>query len=422
MLDVVLVLQVHPHHADAAAALLAVGRDRQPLDVAGLGDRDHHVLFRDHVLELKLFLGGDDLRATVVAAAIDALQLEQLVLDQRIDLLLGAEQVAQLVDALANVLELVLDALALERGQREQAQLEDRNRLPLGQVELRLETLLRRVGVCGRADECDDRVEVVERDQVALQYVRALLLLAQLVLRAARDDLALEVEVVREQLEQRERLRDAVDERNGVDAERRLQRRVLEQLVQGDLRDGVALQLDLDAHAGPVGVVLQVGDLRQHLVVDELGDLRDHPAVAALLHAVRKLRDDDRALAAAQLFDVCARPHHDAAAARAKCIADTTAADDDRTGREVGALHVLHQVLDARLRVVDQRDDRVDDLTEVVRRDVRRHAHRDAVTAVHEQVREARRQDERLALRLVVVRPEVDGVRVELAQHLLREL
>ena len=270
--------------------------------------------------------------------------------------------------------------------------------------------------------ERDHRVEVVERLQVPLEDVRAALALAQLVLRPARDDLALEVEEVRDQLEQRERARDAVDERDGVDAERRLQRRVLEELVQRDLRDGVALQLDLDAHARPVGVVGEVGDLGEHLVVDEVGDLLDHAGVAALLHAVRQLGDDDRALAAAQLLDVGARAHDDAAAARAVRVADAGAADDDRAGREVGALDVLHQVLDVRVGLVDQLHDRVHDLAEVVRRDVRRHADRDAARAVDEQVREARRQDERLALRLVVVRPEVDRVGVELAQHLLGEL
>src|SRR3712207_7432237 len=41
-------------------------------------------------------------------------------------------------------------------------------------------------------------------------------------------------------------------ERDGVVAERRLERRVLEELVQRDLRDGVAPQLDLDAHAALV--------------------------------------------------------------------------------------------------------------------------------------------------------------------------
>jgi len=50
---------------------------------------------------------------------------------------------------------------------------------------------------------------------------------AQLVLEAPGDDLALVVEVVADELEQRQRAWDAVDERDGVVAERRLQRRVL---------------------------------------------------------------------------------------------------------------------------------------------------------------------------------------------------
>ena len=329
---------------------------------------------------------------------------------------------AQLGDPLLLVAVLVLDALALERGQRAQAQLEDRERLKLGQLELLHQAGLRSFGVGGGADQCDHRVEVVERDQVALENVRALLELAQLVLRPPRDDLALEVEVVRQQLEQRQRAGHAVDERDGVDTERRLQRRVLEELVERDLRDRVALQLDLDAHARAVGVILQVGDLREHLVVDELGDLRDHAALAALLHAVGKLGDDDRALAAAQLLDMRARAHDDAAAARAVGVANAGTADDDRAGREIGALDVLHQVLDVRVGLVDQRHDRADHLAQVVRRDVRRHADGDARAAVDEQVREARRQHQRLALRLVVVRAEVDRVGVELAQHLLGEL
>ena len=71
MLDVVLVLQIHAHHADPAAALLAVRGRREPLDVAGAGDRDRHLLVCDHVLELELFLGGDDLGAAVVVPAVD---------------------------------------------------------------------------------------------------------------------------------------------------------------------------------------------------------------------------------------------------------------------------------------------------------------------------------------------------------------
>ena len=130
-----------------------------------------------------------------------------------------------------------------------------------------MSSVARGVRVVGSADERDDLVEVVEGDEVALEDVRARERLAQLVLRAPGDDLALEVEVVPDELEQRQRPRHAVDERDGVVAEGRLQRRVLEELVERDLRDGLALQLDLDPHAGLVRVVLQVGDLGDHLLV-----------------------------------------------------------------------------------------------------------------------------------------------------------
>src|SRR2546430_1404346 len=83
---------------------------------------------------------------------------------------------------------------------------------------------------------------------------RAAFRLAQLILRAARHDLTLEVEVVRDKLEQRERARYSVDERDRVVAERCLQRGVLEELVEHDLGPCVALQLDLDAHSRAVGV------------------------------------------------------------------------------------------------------------------------------------------------------------------------
>jgi hypothetical protein len=46
---------------------------------------------------------------------------------------------------------------------------------------------------------------MVERLEIALEDVRPLLVLTELVLRAARDDLALVVEVVPDQLEQRPR-------------------------------------------------------------------------------------------------------------------------------------------------------------------------------------------------------------------------
>ncbi len=155
--------------------------------------------------------------------------------------------------------------------------------------------------------------------------------------------------------------------------------------------------------------------------MDELGDLDDEPAVATLAHHVGQLGDDDRLLALLDRLDVRAGADaHPPATARVR-LADPAQPEDGSRRREVRALHVLHQALDVDVRVLDVGDRRGDDLAEVVRRDVRRHADGDARGAVDEQVREARRQDERLVAARVVGRREVDRVRVEVAEHLGRE-
>ena len=69
-------------------------------------------------------------------------------------------------------------------------------------------------------------------------------------------------------------------------------------------------------------------------------------------------------------------------------------------------------------RVVDERDGAVDDLADVVRRDVGRHADGDAGGAVDEEVGNARRKDLRLELLVVVVRLPVDGFFVDVGEHL----
>src|SRR5688572_26527763 len=93
-----------------------------------------------------------------------------------------------------------------------------------------------------------------------------------------------------EQLLQRQQLRLAVDEADHVDAEHALQRRLLEQVVQHDVRELAALQLDDDTHAVLVGLVAQLADALELLLAHELGNALDEPR---LVYLVRQLRDDD---------------------------------------------------------------------------------------------------------------------------------
>ena len=106
-------------------------------------------------------------------------------------------------------------------------------------------------------------------------------------LRAPGDDVLLVLDVVVQHLLDVERARHAVDERQHDHAEALLELRVLEELVEHDLRDAVVLELDDHAHALAVGLVAQVGDLGELLLADQLGDLRDQ---LGLVHLVRESR------------------------------------------------------------------------------------------------------------------------------------
>ncbi len=112
--------------------------------------------------------------------------------------------------------------------------------------------------------------------------------------------------------------------------------------------------------------------------------------------------------------------HHDRAAAEVIGRADALAAEDDAAGREIRSGNDVDEVVDAERGIVDQRDAGVDDFAEIVRGYVGRHADRDAAGAVDEQIGELRRQHRRFGFGTVVVRLEIDGVLVDVAEHLER--
>ena len=114
-LHVVLFLGPHAHDAAPAAVLPAVGLQRQPLDVAVVGQRDHHLGVRDQVLHVQLgVLAGDPRPPRVAEPLLDA---DQLGLDDLEHLVLVAQNVLVLGDRLDQLFVLLVQLLALELGQ-----------------------------------------------------------------------------------------------------------------------------------------------------------------------------------------------------------------------------------------------------------------------------------------------------------------
>ncbi len=124
------------------------------------------------------------------------------------------------------------------------------------------------------------------------------------------------------------------------------------------------------------------------------------------LHLVGDLGDHDLPRAAAQLLDLPARAQPERR--RARCDRPRAMLSRGSTmhaaGREIRARDDVDQRLVAGIGRLDQVQAGLDQLADVVRRDVGRHAHRDAAGAVGQQVREGRRQHHRLCQRAVVVR------------------
>ncbi len=108
-------------------------------------------------------------------------------------------------------------------------------------------------------------------------------------------------------------LRAPADQRQHDDAEGGLHRGVLVELVDHDLRDLAAPQLEHDPDALAARLVAALGDPLDPLVANQLADLLHQ---RGLVHLVRQLGDDDGLAAAPHLLHVGLRPERDDAAAR----------------------------------------------------------------------------------------------------------
>ena len=346
------------------------------------------------------------------------------------------QNVQVLRDLAADGRKLFPDLLALEPGQSLQAQLQDGTGLGVrqavfavldgapGLVDKRDQG--RHIGgqpgageqpgsrfgrVPGGADERDHGIEVRNRDREAGQHVGALARLAELENGAPPDDVLAEGDEGGDDLLQVHQHRLAAVERQHVDAEADLQRRVSVELVENHLGHRVALDLDHHAHAAAIGFVAQIRDPLDLFLVHELGDHFDH---ARLVQLIGNLGDDDGRPVLADLLEGGAPAQQNDAAPAMEAAVHAGRPHDDAAGGEVGRGHVvLHHLLDRDLGFVDVGDAGVDHLAQVVGRDVGGHADRDPAGAIDQEVGKARRQHHRLAVVLVVVGAEVDRVLID---------
>ena len=267
-----------------------------------------------------------------------------------------------------------------------------------------------------RLDQLDDLINVCKRDGLAFQNVSPVPRFPQVEYRPAGNHLAPMSEEGFQDLLEVHQLRLTLVQRNHVDAEDTLHRRLFVQIVQDDVGDLASAKLDHDTHAVLVGLVTKLGDALYSLVADQVCDLFNE---ASLIHLVGQLGDDDGLLAPlVYLFNVGSSPDIDAAPTGPVRGVNAGGAVDEARCREIGPGQVFHQARHVDRRIFDQGQGRVNDLAQVVRRDVRGHADRNTRRPVDQQVRDLRRHDTRFALGTVVVLDEVDRLLLDVGEKL----
>ena len=376
LFDKVFFLGGHADDALAAAVLRSVGIGGQALDIAGIGQREHTGVTLDQILEVDIFLCLDDRRAALVGELI--LDLGELVADDALDLFFIGEDRAQLCHALGQIRKSLLDLLALHARELTERHIDDRLCLLIREQEALHQSRLCRRNGFALFDQGNDLVDVVDRNLVALVNMHLRQRFIQIELGAAGDDLLLELDVVTEDVFEREDLRHAVFEREHVDREGALQLGEPIELVENDLRVGIAAVIDDDAHARLSALVADIGDSLNALFIDKVGDGLDQHR---LVDHVGDLGEDDAVFV---FLNLGGRADDDSTLTRFIRVADALGTVDGRIGREVGALDVLHQLRHGDVGVLHHGKRAVDDLAEVVRGDIGRHTDGDTHGTVDE--------------------------------------
>ncbi len=404
--------------AAARAGQRPIGRDTHP-----------HLFVRQQIVSgQRPTLAVGDLRAAGVAVA--GLEVGQVLLDQGQHLLGRLEQRLQLADQRDQLAILVLQLAAFQGRQAAQLHIQDRLGLNLGEAELLDEAQFGIVRRLGLANERNHLIKHVQRPQQPFQDVGPLPGLLQLVLAAAHDHILPVLQEMDQHALQAQQPRLAFDQRQQRHAEGLLQRGQLEQVRQHLARLDGARHLDADPHPRAVGFIAQIGQPFQPAIARQLRDALNQVGLVGL---VGQLGDHNAAAVAAHILDVGLRLHHDAAATAGVGLGDhilplliavaLLGIPERHAARgEVGAGDEAHQVFDGDIIVVvvvvDQVAECVAHLAQVVRRDVSGHADRNAAGAVDQQVRQRRGQDRRLLEGAVEVLRPVNGVLLDVGQHL----
>ena len=434
--------------ARPAASLFLVFRERKALDVAFARQGHHDVFVRDEIQGIEVGIGGIvDFAAAFVPIGGREFR-EFLIHDGKNAFGLG-ENIKKIGHRRVHVAVILIELILLKTRQFLQRHAQDRVRLyfrkvikpffiqPAPRRDVRRHIKRRIIHVRekrlhqgrlptarhqlllgdrrgrGVLDDGDEFVDVGKCHGLTFEEVSLVAVFLQTENRAAIHNFAAVTQEIFDDLPEIQKPRLAVHQSHHVHAERGLHHGELVELIQNHFTEGTDFEFHDDAHLVG-GFVADFGNafdllvvhetrnrLHEHFLIDLVGNIVYHQNLASRL----------------RFFVVRVRTDDDAAAARAVAFVNALQTKDDAPRGEVGRGHFGNQFFNRRFRMVQEMPAGFDGFRQIVRRDIRRHTDGNTCRAVHQKVRQLRREHHGFALRVVEVGNEVHRFFVQIVEH-----
>ena len=190
------------------------------------------------------------------------------------------------------------------------------------------------------------------------------------------------------------------------------------EIIKDHFRLFAALQLYHDAHAIPITLVPDIGDALDFPILYQLGDALDG---LCFINLVRDFCDDDLLLVFGRALDRRLCAHGELAPAGRVRRADAASSVKISACGKIRPGNQREDLIKRCPGLVDHQNGCVDDFRQVVRRDLRSHAHGDPVRTVDQKIGDLGGQDRGLLRGFVKVRDEVHGFFLNVGQHFRRQ-
>ena len=215
--DSVIFESLHTFYAASAAILVAEILNCHTLNVSELCRRDDCRLIRDHILSGNIEPVKSDLCSSVISVLVG--NLNQLLFDHAKKLMSVGKNHAKTCDCLLQSLIFTLDLTSLQACQSTKTHINDSLCLRIGETESLDEFCFGDLNIFRRTNNMDDLVNIIERNEQALQNMGTLLSLVEVIFCAACHNIFLMFQVVVENLQKIKDLRLAVYQCKINDAE-----------------------------------------------------------------------------------------------------------------------------------------------------------------------------------------------------------